>query len=338
MDKVKMDTGTAKDFSKEHVTGKRKKKRGNTRKEKIVGEFLSTSRDGTMPSLHLSEGHPNLLVGEKVISLNGLSTEIMLDEGIGHAEGRSAPSTCNAFTVKDAEVLCHRMAPFASVRRKLLVLDINGLLADIVFPAPKHCEGDIKVYGRAVFRRPFCDDFLKFCFQNFYVGIWSSRTKRIIDKVVSYLLGDQKDKLLFCWDMTHSTQTGFKTLENRHKPLVCKELRKIWEHDDPSWPWKKGDYNESNTLLLDDSPYKALLNPLHTAIFPHPYQYSDKNDNLLGPGGDLRVYLEGLVTSENVQKYVERHPFGQRPISEQNLSWEFYNQVINQMSNVEPRT
>lgn len=63
-------------------------------------------------------------------------------------------------------------------------------------------------------------------------------------------------------DMDHSTKTGFNTLENRHKPLVCKDLRKIWEEGDPSWPWKKGDYNESNTLLLDDSPYKALLNPV----------------------------------------------------------------------------
>lgn len=63
-------------------------------------------------------------------------------------------------------------------------------------------------------------------------------------------------------DMFHSTQTGFKTLENTHKPLVCKELRRIWENDDPNLPWKKGDYNESNTLLLDDSPYKALLNPV----------------------------------------------------------------------------
>lgn len=63
-------------------------------------------------------------------------------------------------------------------------------------------------------------------------------------------------------DMTHCTKTGFKTLDNRHKPLVCKELRKIWEKDDPSWPWKRGDFNESNTLLIDDSPYKALLNPV----------------------------------------------------------------------------
>lgn len=63
-------------------------------------------------------------------------------------------------------------------------------------------------------------------------------------------------------DMSHSTQTGFNTLENVCKPLVFKELKKIWENDHPSLPWKNGEYNESNTLLLDDSPYKALLNPV----------------------------------------------------------------------------
>ncbi|KAL3838212.1 hypothetical protein ACJIZ3_022803 [Penstemon smallii] len=225
-----------------------------------------------------------------------------------------------------------RIAVMAPIRRKLLVLDINGLLADIVMPAPKNCRGDIHMLGRAIFRRPFYDDFLKFCFHNFDVGIWSSRSRRVIDKVVDYLLGDQKYKLLFCWDMSYCTQTGFKTLDQRHKPLVCKVLQKIWDADFPNLPWKKGDYNETNTLLLDDSPYKALLNPLHTAVFPCSYDYRNRNDKSLGPGGDLRVYLEGLLTSENVQKYVEQHPFGQSAIGQTHSSWGFYSNVLQAMS------
>ncbi|XP_059645549.1 uncharacterized protein LOC132287079 isoform X2 [Cornus florida] len=213
-------------------------------------------------------------------------------------------------------------------RRKLLILDLNGLLADIVFPPPKVCKSDINILGRAVFKRPFCYDFLKFCFEKFDVGIWSSRTKKVIDRVVDYLLGDLKHKLLFCWDLSHSTVTQFKTLENRHKPLVFKELRKVWEKYDSNLPWKKGDYNESNTLLLDDSPYKALLNPMHTAIFPYSYYFIDRSDNSLGPGGDLRVYLENLVAAENIQKYVEHHPFGKNAINDRSPSWGFYNTVI----------
>ncbi|XP_027073833.1 uncharacterized protein [Coffea arabica] len=217
-------------------------------------------------------------------------------------------------------------------RRKLLILDINGLLADIVMPPPLDCKADTHISGRAIFKRPFYYDFLKFCCERFDVGIWSSRSKRIIDRVVDYLLGDLKHKLLFCWDMYQCTDTGFRTLENRHKPLVCKELRKLWEKHYPDLPWEKGDYDESNTLLVDDSPYKALLNPIHTGIFPHSYCYRDTSDNSLGPGGDLRVYLEGLALTEHIPKHIEQHPFGQKAIDETSSLWGFYSRVLHRLS------
>lgn len=106
-----------------------------------------------------------------------------------------------------------------------------------------------------------------------------------------------KSKLLFCWvgdscyalpffsqenelsnfhpflllqDMSYCSTTSVGSLENRHKFVVFKDLNQLWEKHDPTLPWKKGDYNETNTVLLDDSPYKALLNPvsfvLHTLL------------------------------------------------------------------------
>ncbi|RZC59999.1 hypothetical protein C5167_021755 [Papaver somniferum] len=141
-------------------------------------------------------------------------------------------------------------------------------------------------------------------------------------------MGDMKKNLLFCWDQYHCTDTGYSTLENWQKPLVLKELKKLWNKHDRSLPWEKGAYNESNTILLDDSPYKALRNPPHTAIFPPPYRFEDAGDKSLGPGGDLRVYLEGLLKAEDVQNYVEQHRFGQRAITDKNPSWGFYLRVI----------
>ncbi|XP_050229912.1 uncharacterized protein LOC126679018 isoform X2 [Mercurialis annua] len=182
-----------------------------------------------------------------------------------------------------------------------------------------------------VFRRPFCHDFLKFCFERFEVGIWSSRMKKNIDGVIDLVMGDMKHKLLFCWDLSRCTLTQFNTLENRHKPLIFKELRKIWDKDDPELPWEKGYYNESNTLLLDDSPYKALINPAHTAIFPYPYQCQDRQDDALGDGGDIRIYLERLTLADNVQKFVEQHPLGQEPINERSESWSFYLKVMSSL-------
>ncbi|KAI8018973.1 hypothetical protein LOK49_LG04G03403 [Camellia lanceoleosa] len=222
--------------------------------------------------------------------------------------------------------------PVACLRRKLLILDLNGLLADIVCPPPKECKSDTNISRRAIFKRPFCNDFLKFCFERFDVAIWSSRTKKIIDGVVDYLLGDMKCKLLFCWDISHCTGTGFRTLENKHKEVVFKELRKIWEKQDINLPWEKGYYNESNTLLLDDSPYKALLNPLHTGIFPYSYNFKDRSDNSLGPEGDLRVYLQDLATAEDFRKHIEEHPFGQLAIDETSSSWAYYRKIISSPS------
>ncbi|KAA8541049.1 hypothetical protein F0562_025012 [Nyssa sinensis] len=213
-------------------------------------------------------------------------------------------------------------------RRKLLILDVNGLLADIVQYVSYGYQADTIIAHKPVFKRPFCDDFLQFCFERFNVGVWSSRTKRNMQLVIEFLMGKTKDNLLFCWDRSHCTETGYNTVENRDKPLILKELKKLWEKHDPNLPWERGEYNETNTLLLDDSPYKALCNPPNTAIFPYSYRYKDVKDNSLGPGGDLRVYLEGLALVENVQKYVEQNPFGQRPITEKNLSWAFYLKVI----------
>ncbi|KAJ1382324.1 HAD-like superfamily [Sesbania bispinosa] len=223
-----------------------------------------------------------------------------------------------------------------SLKKKLLVLDINGVLADIVSPPPKDHKADATIARRAIFKRPFYLEFLKFCFDKFEVGVWSSRTKKNVGRVIDYLMGDMKSKLLFCWDLSHCTETSFKTLENKHKSLVFKDLSKLWEKQDPNLPWEKGYYNESNTLMLDDSPYKALLNPPNNSIFPHTFTYQKKNDNSLGDGGDLREYLDGLANAEDMAKYVEEHPFGQEGISDTSQTWNFYVQVIATLSASQP--
>ncbi|WJX80797.1 hypothetical protein P8452_63750 [Trifolium repens] len=219
------------------------------------------------------------------------------------------------------------------MKKKLLVLDLNGLLADIVSPYPKHVKPDAIVARKAIFKRPFYHEFLNFCFERFEVAVWSSRLKKNVDRVTDYLMGDMKQKLIFCWDLSHCTETGFKTIENKHKPLVFKDLKKIWDKYDPNLPWEKGYYNESNTLLLDDSPYKALLNPPFNSIFPHTFSYENQNnDNSLAAEGELRRYLDGLANAENIVKYVEEHPFGQERITEKSEFWDFYLKVLNSLS------
>ncbi|CAN6203911.1 unnamed protein product [Urochloa humidicola] len=217
-------------------------------------------------------------------------------------------------------------------RKKLLILDLNGLLADINqdFHSAHRAHG--KVRGKLVFRRPYSDDFLRFCFQNFELGIWSSRKRENVDSVVNILMKDLKKYLLFCWDMSYCTVTGCNTVDNNHKPLVLKELKKLWNKEEPTLPWELGEFSPSNTLLVDDSPYKALCNPPNTAIFPQPYSYrNERDDYSLGPGGDLRFYLERIASADDVQKYVRDNPFGQNSITESDPNWNFYVQIVNKV-------
>ncbi|KAG5229994.1 hypothetical protein OIU76_022009 [Salix suchowensis] len=249
-------------------------------------------------------------------------------------------NTLNPVPTKEVKIpgVCTLEQPrIGRVSKKLLILDVNGLLVDIVSYVSVGYQANIEVFGKSVFKRPFCDDFLRFCFQKFDVGVWSSRTKRNLNPLIDFLFGDSRHKLLFCWDQSHCTDTGFTTVENTSKPMFLKELKKLWEYLESIPHLNKGEYDESNTLLLDDSPYKALCNPVHTAIFPQSYRYRDGEDSSLGPDGDLRLYLERLVEAQNVQEYISQHPFGQRTITESDPSWGFYSRILQVLTRSNPR-
>ncbi|KAF7067734.1 hypothetical protein CFC21_073583 [Triticum aestivum] len=154
-------------------------------------------------------------------------------------------------------------------KKKLLILDLNGLLADINEDFHNAHMADAKVRRKLVFRRPHCDDFLNFCIKNFELGVWSSRKRKNVDSVVDILMRDFKPYLLFSWARDKCTMTGRNTLENVHKPIVLKELKKLWNKEEPGLPWKEGEFSPSNTLLVDDSPYKALRNPVFSQLFSY---------------------------------------------------------------------
>ncbi|GLJ48755.1 hypothetical protein SUGI_1028190 [Cryptomeria japonica] len=220
-------------------------------------------------------------------------------------------------------------------KKKLLVLDVNGLLLDTYFKSEKRPNrpADGKVNKHFVYRRPYCNEFIEFCFENFEVGIWSSAKQHNVDKFIDFIFGDLRSKLLFSWHQAECTDTGLKTPGNRYKPVFLKELSKLWNKVKPDLPWEGGDYGPFNTLLIDDSPYKALRNPPYNAVFPYPYKVSNNIDDSLG--GALRKYLEGLATASNVQHYVKHHPFGQPPISKGSPHWGFYKKIILSMGDQE---
>ncbi|XP_071703231.1 uncharacterized protein [Rutidosis leptorrhynchoides] len=213
-------------------------------------------------------------------------------------------------------------------KKKLLILDIYGILVDIVDGKDATIGRDYSIGSKsAVYKRPYCDDFLDFCFKNFFVCVWSSTTRWEMEKVLNVISKDLIERFAFCLDQTDCINTGEKTPENMSKPLFLKDVRKLWLLYDAANPFDEDFYNVTNTILLDNSPYKALCNPPYTAIFPITYDYRNREDNCLGPDGNIRKYLEKLAACDNVQNYIKKNPFGQEPISEKNKFWNFYLQI-----------
>lgn len=65
-------------------------------------------------------------------------------------------------------------------------------------------------------------------------------------------------------DQSKCSATKFKTQENNNKPLFLKDLRRVWDRFGTCFSCGKRKYDETNTLLVDDSPDKALCNPVST--------------------------------------------------------------------------
>nr|KAJ0226314.1 hypothetical protein LSAT_V11C100020740 [Lactuca sativa] len=225
-------------------------------------------------------------------------------------------------------------------KKKLLVIPLGGLIVHRAHvrdraTLPKNRRPDL-TYGKfKVYKRPFCEEFLRFCFERFEVGLWSSAMEHNIDKVLTQIIGELKTKFLFTWDQNQCTKTRFTCFGNDYKPLFLKELKYIWEKK-----YSSGEYSSSNTLLITD-PEKALLNPvlfyifnlifyllINTAIFPKEYDIKNKNDDFLGPNGELRAFLDGLADAIDVPSYVKDNPFGEAAITPSHPHWDFYSEII----------
>ncbi|TQD94055.1 hypothetical protein C1H46_020250 [Malus baccata] len=64
-------------------------------------------------------------------------------------------------------------------RKKLVIFSLNGFIVHRVsihnqtkIPSNRTPDGTYGSY--LVFKRPFCEEFMQFCFERFEVGIWSS--------------------------------------------------------------------------------------------------------------------------------------------------------------------
>ncbi|KAM1293592.1 hypothetical protein ACFX2I_013692 [Malus domestica] len=234
---------------------------------------------------------------------------------------------CNEDTGSDCGLFLEKL--YIGSRKKLVIFSLNGLLVHRVIrynrakiPSNRTPDGTYGSY--LVFRRPFCEEFMQFCFERFEVGILSSAQVKNVDGVLDCVMGKLRRRLSFVWDQHECTDSGFKSLEDNRKPLFFKELDKVWSYF-------SGKYSESDTLFIDDQPYKGLLNPPNTGIFLESYDAENDNDKELDPKRELGKYLDGLADAKDVQIYVKENPFGQPAVSSTHPYWKFYSNVLRRL-------
>lgn len=154
---TKMDTGSTENLAVKNVNGKRKRRR-KKKKAKYKVDTQSMHQVDGMLKLHLSDGNH----GEGIDGKLNENDEIIVYTGRCSAESRSIFSTCDikvtqhpSSDVNKAECLSKdigqypRIPLIPSIKRKLIVLDVNGLLANVIMPAPKGYKEDVRLCGRA---------------------------------------------------------------------------------------------------------------------------------------------------------------------------------------------
>lgn len=212
--------------------------------------------------------------------------------------------------VSDEEV------PPTPPRRKLLILDLNKVLLDSVrFSSDRparsasfHTEGDKpgvfygKSYGVGYMyvERPGLRRFLEECFKLFDVGIWTCaqkpRTKHMMELIFDE---DERNQFKFVYTQEDATDSGVQRpdITNGRANIFFKDLRTVWNHFVPL-------YDGTNTILVDDSPFKTFVNADYNGLFANPFHHDKASiDTFLLE--ILWPYLSKVYHAYDARQYME---------------------------------
>ncbi|CAG8633955.1 16120_t:CDS:1 [Funneliformis mosseae] len=193
------------------------------------------------------------------------------------------------------------MANVASVKlekssQKLLVLDLNGTLV-------------FRDYKKSIEIRPHMEKFLRYIFESnsFIVMVWSSAQPYNVRKMVNAAFGHYAERLAAIW-----TRKEFNlSLEDYQKKVeTIKDLEVVWKdfNSKTSTTSSQIVWDQTNTILMDDSTTKSRLQPFNAIHLPEfeIMRYKSRNDNDLS---NVIEYLMRLHKQSNVSSYIKENPY-----------------------------
>ena len=193
-----------------------------------------------------------------------------------------------------------RLPPFPSPQPRplLVIIDLNGTL--VHRPSRRANPTNFRP-------RPHASPFLHYVITTFTTMIWSSAKPENVRSMTDRLL-DPPDRasLLALWGRE---AFGFTERDYNDRVQCYKRLSRVWE--DPavrdSHPMGLA-WDQSNTVLIDDSAEKARSEPYNLIEIP---EYLGGGDG--GPDDDIlpqvHTYLNTLSMQGDVSRYIRQNPF-----------------------------
>ncbi|KAI8991815.1 NLI interacting factor-like phosphatase-domain-containing protein [Mycotypha africana] len=180
----------------------------------------------------------------------------------------------------------------AQKQQQLLILDLNGTLVSR------------NRKNRSMYVRPYSKQFFEYIFENFYVMLWSSAQPHSVRNMCR-LFGANQEKIKVIWDRT---KFGLTQKDYNRKVATIKDLDKVWKYFDEQHPEQH--FDQTNTILLDDSPKKAQLQPYNCV---HPSEFEHTSPTFISSGDSellhIMNYLKLLQFQSNVSNFIREQPY-----------------------------
>jgi hypothetical protein len=197
--------------------------------------------------------------------------------------------------------LAHAALPptrLSSPRTILIVMDLNGTL--LFRPDRRKSHNFVQ--------RPHAGPFMEYCIDVFRVAVWSSARPQNVAIMCEQLLGpERRGRLVASWGRD---RFGLSHKDYNSRVQCYKRLQSVWA--DPaiqaSHPEAAtgGRWDQSNTVLVDDSAEKARTEPHNLLRIP---EYGGNPVE----GGDVlpqvHDYLNELSWQSDVSRFIRLNPF-----------------------------
>ncbi|KAH0566323.1 hypothetical protein GP486_000294 [Trichoglossum hirsutum] len=185
-------------------------------------------------------------------------------------------------------------------RDVLLVLDLNGTLLHRRY----------RSRSQNFVARPHTEEFLQYLLGKFSVMIWSSATPASVSSMCRRLFTEEQRGILVAeWGRD---KLGLTPEQYRQKIQVYKQLEKVWDSDviaasHPGYD-TGGRWNQTNTILLDDSALKASAQPYNHISVPE-FKGGRESEDRRSVFNQVMGYLEAIVLQQDVSSYIRKDPF-----------------------------